>query len=303
MVGSSRSGGPCAALIGVAALVLALASDAQAAPPVVILVDGSVPQYKESAAAIKERLGGATVVELRHAEDPVAHARKTSPKVIIAVGQKALAALVGRISDTPVVYATVLYPEKHGLVGPNITGVPMEIPVGVQLARLKSVFPRVTRIGLIYGRDSGALVEEARGAARRHGVTIVAKGVASSRDVGSAVEEIAERVDALWLLPDTKIINKDVFAYLLRTTLDQGIPLFGFLEGLTEAGALASIGPDYRDIGVRAAELAIQILEHPAKLPSKTFSNGSLSVNLKTAQRLGMEPAKAALKLVNKVFK
>jgi putative ABC transport system substrate-binding protein len=271
---------------------------------VVVLVDSDVAQYEETKKAVAARLDDVQVIELSD-DDPVAAARRHAPKVIIAIGQKALTLVAGRVTDLPIVYATVLFPEKHGLTGENITGVPLEIPAAAQLAKFQLVAPRAKRIGVIYGKDSGAIVEDATRAAKSLGLTIVAKAVTSSREVGDALDEMEDRIDALWLVPDAKIVNKDVFAYLLRETLDDGIPLFGFLEGFTEAGALASIAPDYGDIGAKAADLARRVRDAAAgaKLPGKVYSNGALSLNLKTAQRLGIEIDKSVQEGAAKIYK
>jgi putative ABC transport system substrate-binding protein len=291
------------ALVVVVAAALAAILPARAgAADVVILVDPDVPQYAETAKAIRARLDDAATVALS-GDDPVAAARRHSPRVIVAVGQKALTLVAGRVTDVPIVYATVLFPDKHGLTAENITGVPLEIPAAAQLAKFQLVAPRVKRLGVIYSKDSGAIVEEGTRAAKSLGLTIVAKAVTSSREVADALDEMDDRIDALWLVPDAKIVNKDVFAYLLRATLDEGIPLFGFLEGFTQAGALASIAPDYADIGAKAADLAKKVLAAPATLPTKVYSNGALSVNLKTAQRLGLEIDKSVEKGAARVYK
>jgi putative tryptophan/tyrosine transport system substrate-binding protein len=292
-----------AVLSATVAFAAGLPARAHAAGGAVVLTDASVSQYSDTATAVKAKLTDVTVVDIA-ADDPVALARKAKPKVIVAIGQKALTLVAGRVTDIPIVYATVLYPEKHGLTGTNVTGVPLEVPAATQLSRFKQVAPSVKKLGVIYSKDSGALVEDAVASAKGLGLTIVSKVVTSPREVGDALDDLGGRIDALWLVPDAKVINKDVFAYLLRATLDDGIPVFGFLEGFTQAGALASIAPDYADIGARAAELAAQIIKNPtAALPAKAYSSGALSINLKTAQRLGVDVDESVEKAAAKVFK
>src|SRR5687767_542599 len=127
-------------LLALAACLFGVAAGgvARAAGGTVILVDTSVSQYQETATAVKARLDDVTVVDLS-VDDPVAAARRARPRVIVAIGQKALTTLAGRVEDVPIVYATVLFPEKHGLTGDNITGVPLEVPAATQLARFKQV--------------------------------------------------------------------------------------------------------------------------------------------------------------------
>jgi putative ABC transport system substrate-binding protein len=198
----------------------------------------------------------------------------------------------------------VLYPEQHGLTGANITGVPLEIPAMKQLEQLRDVAPRVKRIGVIYSPAVGSFVTEATTAANKLGLKVVTQSIGSSREVADAFGKLSGQVDAVLLLPDSKVMNKEVFNYLLRASLDANLPLFGFLEALTQAGALASISPDYQDIGARAAELVTQVLERGrGAIPGKTYSRGALSINLKTAERLGIAVDEHMIHNAKKVFR
>src|SRR5262249_34692644 len=151
------------------------------------------------------------------------------------------------------------------------------------------VAPRVKRIGVIHSQVVTPIVAEASTAASRLGLRLSARTVTSSREVAGAFSELSGQIDALWLVPDSQVMNEKGFAYLLRAFRDANIALFGFIDGLTQAGALASISPDYQDIGARAAELVAQTVEHGrSAIPPKAYSRGALSINLKTAQRLGI---------------
>jgi ABC-type uncharacterized transport system substrate-binding protein len=98
--------------------------------------------------------------------------------------------------------------------------------------------------------------------------------------------------------PAPPLVNKEIFAYLLSVTAERRLPLFGFLDGFTQKGALASVSAEYADQGERAGKLAAEILSRPEgkrlPVPPPVFSPGRLTVNLKTAAFLGIEISEKA---------
>jgi putative ABC transport system substrate-binding protein len=289
----------------VAALLAVAAVEARADGGVVMLSESGVAQYQETMNGVRSRFSGAvTSIDIDKVPDALDEVHKAHPKAIVAVGIKAASLVAKAVSDVPIVYCTVLAPEQHGLTGANITGVPLEVPAAKQLEQLRAVAPKVKRIGIIHSPAVAPLVAEATTAAGALGLKIVAQSIDSSREVADAFGRLTGQIDALLLLPDAKVMNKEVFAYLLRASLDANVALFGFLEALTQAGALASISPDYQDIGARAGELVAQVVERSkGALPPKTYSRGALSINLKTAGRLGITVDDKTVRGAKKVFR
>ncbi len=138
-------------------------------------------------------------------------------------------------------------------------------------------------------------------------MALVAKPVANAREVRAALGEIAGSIDALWLVPDPHLITAEMVYYLLVFTLERKLALFGFLESFTKVGALASVSPDYREIGRRAARMATDLLARPdaARLPvpPPVASPGSLSVNEKTAKQLGLNIPAGVLSSARQVYR
>jgi putative ABC transport system substrate-binding protein len=61
-------------------------------------------------------------------------------------------------------------------------------------------------------------------------------------------------------------------------------------EMVRENGALLSLGPDYYELGRLAAYNAIEVLKgrKPTDVPTRTVQNLRISINLKTADKLGI---------------
>ncbi len=272
------------------ALVLFASSLARAAG-VAVLCDDKVAQFRETLAAVKEVLPGAPVID-PGAPDAAAKLAAADPAVVLAVGQKAVQAARAAAPDRPLVYCMVL----GGGVSPSktATGVPLEVPPYAQFSLWKSLAPGAKRVGVIYdARTSGAYVDEAARAAAQLGLTLTKKSVSDPKEVRSAFSSMEDDIDVLWLVPDPRLASAEMFKYLLVTTLDRKIALFAFLDGFTREGALASLAPDYRDIGRRAARLAAGIAGRPAAervpVPAPVTSPGSLTINAKTAKQLGVD--------------
>jgi putative ABC transport system substrate-binding protein len=138
-------------------------------------------------------------------------------------------------------------------------------------------------------------------------MTIVSKAVDDPKQVRDAAAQLAGKVDALWLLPDPRLATPELIDFFLVFTQDHKIGLWGFLESLTKAGALASLSPDYAEIGRRAGKLAQEIAQRPADrrvpVPAPVDSPGTLTVNLKTARQLGLELPAAVIGKARQVFK
>jgi putative ABC transport system substrate-binding protein len=266
--------------------------------------DPRVAQYREALGAAKEILRDGPVLD-PNASNATERLKQADPAVILAVGQKALQFARQNAPTVPTVFCMVLTGTGTSR---TVTGVRLEVAAGVQLSQLRQAAPQVKRIGVIYDPHvSAGFVEEAVKAAGVHGVTVVSRPVSDPREVRGALNEIAGSIDGLWLVPDPHLVTVEMFNYLLVFTLEHKIALFGFLESFTQAGALASVSPDYQEIGRRAAKMAADVAARPdsgrVPVPPPIGSPGVLTLNAKTARRLGLEFSPAALSKAHQVYR
>lgn len=285
-------------------LLLAWRSRAYGAP-IVIVTDSRVAQYKEALSAAKAELPSSPVLELT-SPDLAAQLQRAEPLVALAIGQRAIQVLQARQPQLPIVYCMVL-----GSAAPavrTITGVRLEVQPEQQLALLRRVHPEAKRLGVLYDpRTFSGFVAEVSKAAGASGVTLVSRPVSDGLAVRPALTQMIEGIDALWLLPDPSLITSDMFNFLLVYTLEHKVALFGFFDSLTRAGALASVSPDYPQIGRLAARLALEVAARPAEarlpLPAAQWSPGVLSINANTAQQLGIDLSSQAQAKAGQVYR
>ena len=221
--------------------------------------------------------------QLRHAD------------VILAVGVRALAMARTVAPDKPVVYAMV--PAAEAQPTKLITGVALEVPAYAELAQWKQLRFDGQRVAFVYAKSAPALAADASKAAASLGLVLTARGVDDPARVDVAVAELAPKVDALW-----------VASTLTPTSAKWSgkVALLGSDEKSTAAGALFSLAPDARDIGRRAARMALGIAGRaPADrvpVPPPATSPGSLSLNAATATALGIELPETIVNKARKVY-
>jgi putative ABC transport system substrate-binding protein len=111
-----------------------------------------------------------------------------------------------------------------------------------------------------------------------------------------------ERLDALLVLPDFMLIDarEAVIAHSLRLRM----PAITNVPEYTDAGALVSYGASRRFNYRRSAYYVKRILDgvKPADLPIEQPAQIELSVNLKTANKLGISIPKAMLTRADRVI-
>lgn len=282
------------------------AEPASAANVAVILSD-RVDDYQEALRGFKETVRHPIVAEYNMGGDLERGRKilteietKVKPDLIFAIGLWALQAIVSQPTDIPVVYAMVLNPPSIvGTSTKNITGASMNVPVEQPLRLLKQLGPQVKRVGVIFNRArTGYLVKRAEAVAREEGLQLIAKEISSPKEAIAALESLQGAVDALWILPDETTLAQAVVQQMLLFSYRNKIPLLGLSERHAQMGALLSLSfASSEDIGRQAGELASTILggKTAADVPYTTARRLSLTVNLKAAQKLGVEIPKVVL--------
>jgi ABC-type uncharacterized transport system substrate-binding protein len=262
-----------------AGLALAAAGLARAAEVAVVTQPG-VAQYAEVLAGLRE--GRATEpVDVGDAA-AVAAALARRPAAVIAIGSKALEALRGK-AGAPVVAAGVLGLEP----GPSLTGVPMDVRPAAALELLAALAPRARRVLALHPPGASAVVAAARGAAKALGLEVEFATVEDLADFQGAFRRLLEGRDAVWLLADPRLARPELVKFMAGACLERRVPLVGFLDGMTRAGALASVSADFRAIGREAGKLADDVAARgPGAAPPLRWVDGKITINARVLDAL-----------------
>lgn len=288
-------------------LLLVLASVVQATPAaaarVAVLMSARVEEYDEAVRGFKSAIPNQALT-LYDMDGDLERGRKLldeidsrlKPDLVVAVGIWALRAVVNRPPSAPVVFAMVLNPPS--VISPdarNITGASLNVPVEQQMWLFKQL--GVKRIGVIYNpAKTGYLVRRAQAVARDDGIEFVTREVNAPKDAIGAIDSIQDGVDGLWLVPDETVLSQTVVDHMLLLSYRRKLPLLGVSARHAQMGALFAMSfASGEDIGRQAGELAQAILRGRAvsDVPYTSARMVYLTVNLKTAQQLGLDIPKA----------
>ena len=226
--------------------------------------------------------------------DLVSSITGSRPDLIVAIGVLAAEFAQQNFNQLPVLYAMVPEPQAYGLTGSNIAGISLDIPIERQLTVYRSMVKDLKSLGAIYDPEkSGAFVEDARAVAKRLGLVLHTREVESRKQVPAALRALLseERIDALWMIPDETVLTTESFKFLLLSSFENNLPFLAASDIFVKVGALASLTPDYTDVGRQGCELATALKNGEvslAKLDVIGPAKVNLSINLRTAQKIGL---------------
>ena len=287
----------------VLALVIALGLSVPGsgfAAKVALIKSGPLAPYEQAGTAFSSTYRDPVSIFMLDEADPAGLLRRieaSRPGVIVAVGLKAALFARDRLPRVPLVFCVVPNYERFNLTGSSITGVSADVPPERDLAALRSALPGVKRVGLLFGRASGAtLARRARAAADAAGISLVEAPVTDLSDLQRVARDLAGRVDALWLPADPTVATPEVFRALLDLSLAQRKPLLVFSESLVRSGAFVSASPDYAWMGAQVAGIVrrIQNGERAGDIGVLPLRQTRVVLNPATARALGCAVPSAA---------
>ncbi|MFH1540773.1 MAG: ABC transporter substrate-binding protein [Elusimicrobiota bacterium] len=277
---------------------------------VCVIFSSEIEPYKQNLKGFKEYFREKNValwiseynLEKQELETIYSQINKKKPDLIFVLGTKAARLVKKRTEEINVVFSMIIEPEK--IVGLNFASVSMDIPVSVKLAEIKKILPNVKKVGLIYSPEFTLQYDEISRISKNMGFQIIGKEISLAKEFPCAVKEISEHIDCFLMLLDSKIYFSQSVQYLLLESLRKKFAVIGLSSQYTEAGALISFDCDYKDLGRQAGEIALRILdgEKPCDIRQTFPEKIKISLNLITAERLGIKISRAIINEADKIF-
>lgn len=270
-----------------AAVLVARSSRGAASGPVLVVRTSDLAPYKAVEAAFTGALEHPSkTVSLADGADSVKAALGGSNALVLAIGPEAAKLVADAHPAAPTLYALLPSPEK---LGGDARGraVPMFVSPTSQVRAIRALLPGAKSVGIVFDpSQSKALVDGADRAATNAGLKLVRAEVGSRQEVAGAVRGLVGKVDALLLVPDSTIIGADTFKFMVQTSLGEKLPLVGFSQGMTKAGAVLSVEASFEEMGRNAARAAQRALS--GQTPEPEAPAGSIYLNARSAELLGI---------------
>ncbi len=186
----------------------------------------------------------------------------------------------------------VINHEHFNLQGANITCISTEVSVEDQFAFLKEILGTVKNVGVIYDPlKNRNIISKAIPMAKKFKFNLIEAEITSNKEITSALRKITNKIDVLWIIPDSTVVTRSSLSVILETAMKHRLPTFCNSGVFVKEGVMASIAPDYTDIGIKAARMAQILLNNPplASLGIKQPDKLKLSLNIQTANKIGID--------------
>ncbi|MFL5082716.1 MAG: ABC transporter substrate-binding protein [Microvirga sp.] len=238
--------------------------------------------------------------DLRVIETAARELEQGGVNVIVAFAVSVALAAQRSTSQVQIVFVSGSDPVDFGLVesiarpGGRITGVQSLFSdvTSKRLALLQELLPAARRVITFYSPNNVTgtkAVQVASDVAPVLGLDFVARACRSPEEVLARISALAsEQADAYFFVPDSLVLAHDQL--LLDAASALRLPVMSDELDIVSRGALAGYGVNYRELGRQAGDYVVRILTGtPAReLPVQSVTKVALSINLKTANALGL---------------
>ena len=226
--------------------------------------------------------------------------------LILAIATPAAQACLNATTEIPIVGTAITDFAESGLVesndapGGNLTGSSDMTPVADQISLLTQLVPDAAQVGLLYctaESNSEIQIQMAEEELDGLGIGHERYSFSSTNELQTVVETMVGQVDAVYAPTDNTVAA--AMAQVASTADAAGIPTIVGCDTMVEDGGTASYSINYRDLGYRAGEMAVQILTEgadPATMPVETMGADEcdLVYNQQTADEIGVDVSSLA---------
>ena len=209
----------------------------------------------------------------------------------IATTAAQVSAVAAEDSRTPVVYAAISDPDTAKLTGIDyVTGTSDALNTEYILDMMLAQDPGVSKVGLLYSLsepNSTKPIAEAKAYLDAKGIAYVEKTGNTNDEIMTAASSMVGQVDAVFTPTDNVVMA--AAAAVSETLTKGGIPFYTGADSFVTAGAFATCGVNYTELGTYTADMALDILETGVVPAYHVMDGGIITVNTETAAALGID--------------
>jgi putative ABC transport system substrate-binding protein len=215
--------------------------------------------------------------------------------MILAIATPTAQAAFNATKDTPILITAVTDPVKAGLVKSmdksetNVTGTSDDVSIDKQFELLKKLLPESKTVGIIYNTsesNSELQVQNAKKAAPGFGLEIKTAGITNVNEIPQALSSLLGKIDILYIPTDNLVAS--AMPLISNNCYKNNTPIIGSEKAQVEAGALATTGIDYFELGFQTGLMAVEVLngKSPKDIPLTTLKEMQLVINTDAAKKL-----------------
>lgn len=230
--------------------------------------------------------------------------QQVNPEIIYAIGSKAYLLAHDIAEDRKIVFSSVLNWQRLPM-GKNAYGVSNELFSGMQLMTYRYFFPNLKKIGVVYSENfNKEWLSRALETIKDMGMELVSLPISESAELAPALKKLLPEVDALWLISDPVVLaDQESALEIFSQSATMKKPVIAYAEIFSTLGATLVISADISTMGVQAAGLSKDLLEHKEVLQPVIDPAGSyIMLNMKKVKEYGLDLNNEALGSVNQII-
>ncbi len=194
-------------------------------------------------------------------------------------------------TKTPVVYAAISDPAAADLTGIDyVTGTSDALNTQSVMDMIFAVQPEAKTIGLLYSNseaNSTTPIAEAKAYLDAKGIAYVEKTGNTNDEIMTAANSLVGQVDAVFTPTDNVVMA--AAAAVSETLTKAGIPFYTGADSFVTAGAFATCGVNYTELGTYTADMALDVLETGTVPEYHVMDGGIITVNTETSAALNLD--------------
>ena len=194
-------------------------------------------------------------------------------------------------TKTPVIYAAISDPAAADLTDIDyVTGTSDALNTQSIMDMIFAVQPEAKTIGLLYSNseaNSTTPIAEAKAYLDAKGIAYVEKTGNTNDEIMTAANALVGQVDAVFTPTDNVVMA--AAAAVSETLTNAGIPFYTGADSFVTAGAFATCGVNYTELGTYTADMALDILETGTVPEYHVMDGGIITVNTETAAGLDLD--------------
>ena len=190
-------------------------------------------------------------------------------------------------TKTPVIYAAISDPAADI---DYVTGTSDALNTQSIMDMMFAVQPDIQTVGLLYSNseaNSTTPIAEAKAYLDAKGIAYVEKTGNTNDEIMTAASSMVGQVDAVFTPTDNVVMA--AAAAVSETLTKGGIPFYTGADSFVTAGAFATCGVNYTELGTYTADMALDILETGVVPAYHVMDGGIITVNTETAAALGID--------------
>ena len=194
-------------------------------------------------------------------------------------------------TKTPVIYAAISDPAAADLTDIDyVTGTSDALNTQSIMDMIFAVQPEAKTIGLLYSNseaNSTTPIAEAKAYLDAKGIAYVEKTGNTNDEIMTAANALVGQVDAVFTPTDNVVMA--AAAAVSETLTNAGIPFYTGADSFVTAGAFATCGVNYTELGTYTADMALDILETGTVPEYHVMDGGIITFNTETAAALDLD--------------